>query len=564
MSYDGSLRFDTSLDANGINSGLQKMNGMLKSRVKTAVTAVAAAATALTGYAIKVGSDFEAGMSKVEAISGATGADLEALTEKAKEMGAKTKFSATEAASAMEYMAMAGWKTGDMLSGIDGIMNLAAASGTDLATTSDIVTDALTAFGLSAKDSTHFADVLAAASSNANTNVAMLGESFKYVGPIAGSFGYTVEDVSLALGLMANAGIKSEQAGTSLRGMLTRMQKDSGAASDSMKELGISMFNSNGSARRLEDVLRDLRTSTANLTAEEKARHATAIAGMNAQSGFLALLNATDEEFDSLSASIANADGTAENMARTMNDNLRGSVTIFKSALEGLGITIYEKLKEPLRDAVDSGIDYLNRLNSAFKSGGFEGLIEEAGAIFGRIARQAQKAAPEMVKAAGSLVKTFASTLASLLPASVRKPVQDAVNEIAKSFTSGGLKSAVNTFTNMFKNLTTVIGSVAKVALPLLTGAVDLLGKSMKVTLPIVTALVVALKTMAIVQSIQKTISVTTAAMAAFTAAQAAGTTATAASTAALTLKNVALGVLTRSISLAEARQCKHRKACGR
>lgn len=181
--------------------------------------AVAAAGVA----SVKTAADFEASMSKVSAVSGATGGDLEALTKKAREMGSKTKFSASEAAEAMNYMAMAGWKTEDMLGGIEGVMNLAAASGEDLATTSDIVTDALTAFGLTASDSGHFADVLAAASSNANTNVSMMGETFKYCAPIAGSLGFSVEDTAEAIGLMANAGIKSTQAGTSLRTIMTNL-----------------------------------------------------------------------------------------------------------------------------------------------------------------------------------------------------------------------------------------------------------------------------------------------------------------------------------------------------
>ena len=187
---------------------------------------VTAGVTALGTAAVKTASDFDSAMSKVAAVSGATGDDLQALRDKAREMGSKTKFSASEAAEAMNYMAMAGWKTNDMLSGIDGIMNLAAASGEDLATTSDIVTDALTAFGLTAQDSGHFADVLAAASSNANTNVSMLGESFKYCAPIAGALGFSCEDTAEALGLMANAGIKSTQSGTSMRSIMTALSGD--------------------------------------------------------------------------------------------------------------------------------------------------------------------------------------------------------------------------------------------------------------------------------------------------------------------------------------------------
>ena len=197
MAADGTIRIDTKLDSSGLTSGLNTLGTVAKAGAKTMTAAVGAVSTAMGGvaaYAVQVGTHFEAGMSEVAAISNATVAELEKLTEKAKEMGAKTKFSATESAEAFKYMAMAGWETADMLDGIEGIMNLAAASGEDLASVSDIVTDALTAFGLQAKDSAHFADVLAQASSRSNTNVGLMGYTFKYVAPIAGALGYSIED----------------------------------------------------------------------------------------------------------------------------------------------------------------------------------------------------------------------------------------------------------------------------------------------------------------------------------------------------------------------------------
>ena len=215
MASDGTIKIDTELDSSKAKAALSEFSSMGKTAMNGIKLAIGAASTAMAGmaaYSVKVGSDFEAGMSKVSAISGATGSELDALSDKAKEMGSKTKFSATEAASAFEYMAMAGWKTEDMLNGIEGIMNLAAASGEDLAVTSDIVTDALTAFGMQASDSAHFADVLAAASSNSNTNVGMMGETFKYVAPVAGALGFSAEDCAVAIGLMANSGIKASQA----------------------------------------------------------------------------------------------------------------------------------------------------------------------------------------------------------------------------------------------------------------------------------------------------------------------------------------------------------------
>ena len=231
-------------------------------KITSAGQAVMPASVAVMGLgtaAVKTAADFDSAMSQVAAVSGATGDDFDALRDKAREMGAKTKFSASEAAEAMNYMAMAGWKTGDMLDGIEGIMSLAAASGEDLATTSDIVTDALTAFGLTAADSGHFADILAAASSNANTNVAMMGETFKYCAPIAGAMGYTAEDVAEAIGLMANSGIKSTQAGTALRTMMTRLQGELELSGSAFGEVTIATANADGSMRELGDILGDLR-----------------------------------------------------------------------------------------------------------------------------------------------------------------------------------------------------------------------------------------------------------------------------------------------------------------
>lgn len=294
--------------------------------------------------AIKTSSDFESAMSKVSAISGATGGDLDKLNKKAQEMGAKTKFSATESAEAFTYMAMAGWKTEDMLQGIDGIMSLAAADGLDLATTSDIVTDALTAFGLSAKDSGHFADVLAKASSSANTNVSMLGESFKYVAPVAGALGYSAEDTAIALGLMANAGIKGSQGGTALRASLSRLIKPTDDAAALMEKYDISLTNTDGTMKSLGEVMDMLRENLGGLTEAEQANVAANLFGQEAMSGMLSIINASDKDYQSLTNSIYDADGAAQKMSDTMLNNLSGQLTLLKSALEGLAIQFGEIL----------------------------------------------------------------------------------------------------------------------------------------------------------------------------------------------------------------------------
>ena len=331
---------------------------------------VTAAVGGLGAAAVKVASDFDSAMSQVAAVSGATGKDLEALRDKAREMGSKTKFSASEAAEAMNYMAMAGWKTGDMLSGIEGIMNLAAASGEDLATTSDIVTDALTALGLSAEDSGHFADILAAASSNANTNVSMMGETFKYCAPVAGALGFTAEDTAEAIGLMANAGIKSSQAGTAMRSMMTNLTGEVKFVGDAFGELTIQTTNTDGSMRSLGDILADCRAAFAQMSESEKAANAEALVGKNAMFGFLAVMNAAPGDIEKLNSAINNCDGTAEKMAATMQDNLAGQLTILKSQLEELAISIGEILMPYIRQIVgwiQGLVDWLNSLDEGTK-----------------------------------------------------------------------------------------------------------------------------------------------------------------------------------------------------
>lgn len=318
---------------------------------------------------IDAGSNFEAGMSKVQAVSGATGEDLEKLTVKAKEMGQSTKFSATEASEAFNYMAMAGWKTEDMLEGIEGIMNLAAASGEDLATTSDIVTDALTAMGYSAKDSGRLADVMAAASSNANTNVAMMGETFKYAAPLVGAMGYTMEDTAEQIGLMANAGIKAEMAGTSLRSILTRLASPTKDVNEAMEQLGITtddvLKNSDGTMRSLSEAMAFLREKMVGLDETTQAQVASSIAGKTAMSGFLAIINAAPADIEKLSTAIKNSDGAAQEMAATMNDNLSGDLTLMKSNLESLQITLYEKFEPALREGVSILNDLIDKVKVA-------------------------------------------------------------------------------------------------------------------------------------------------------------------------------------------------------
>lgn len=557
------------------------MLGTLAKRgAQTAVAAIGGVSAAMGGiatYAVKVGTSFEAGMSEVAAISGATASELDSLTEKAKEMGAKTKFSATESAEAFKYMAMAGWQTSDMLNGIDGVMNLAAASGEDLASVSDIVTDALTAFGLQAKDSAHFADVLAQASSRSNTNVGLMGYTFKYVAPVAGALGYSIEDMAVAIGLMANAGIKGEQAGTQLRGVLSRMSLPTEKVQTAMDKLGLSLTDSEGNMKSFAEVMQDMRAGFSKLTDAEKTTYAAMLGGQEAMSGLLAIVNASDEDFNNLTAAIAASDGTAQKMADTMNDNLQGAFTIMKSAAEGFGITVYESMQTPLKELCEEGTVYLEQLTEAFQKGGLSGAVEAAGGMFAEIATKAAKAAPQMVTAAVSFIKSFVKGindnraqlltaardivyalvdgLVSLLPREVQKPVKETVSILKKSFESGGLKEAINTVGAVLKNLGKVVTNIAKVVLPPLAKAIDLVGKNAKILIPLVTGVAAAFKAYSIVKQITGYMTALNAAVVASKIAQGEEAAAAAASTGALTLKQIAVGTLTGQIGLATTAQ---------
>ena len=438
---DGSLNFDTKIDSSGFQKGIDSLGGVAQkglSATTKILNGATAGLTAFGAYALKVGSDFEAGMSEVQAITGevadkdlpgiiqtakemglsfteganTTETAMNILSAKAKEMGASTKFSATESAEALNYMAMAGWKTEDMLGGIEGIMNLAAASGEDLASTSDIVTDALTAFGMSASDSTHFADILAAASSNANTNVSLMGETFKYVAPLAGSLGYSAEDTATAIGLMANAGIKGSQAGTALRSIMTRLAKPTKESQAAMDALGLSITDLNsGKMKPLSEIVGDMRKGFSGLTEDEKASYAAMLGGQEAMSGLLAIVNASDKDFEKLSGAINDCNGSAAEMAEIMQDNLQGQITILQSGLEGLGVSLYETMQDTAKDVVKEAQGMVQQLQDAFNEDGFQGLVGAFGGVLAQIIQRIAESAPMVVGVAVSLVMSFCDGL---------------------------------------------------------------------------------------------------------------------------------------------------------
>jgi TP901 family phage tail tape measure protein len=354
-----------------LNQTQQNINESIshtKTQLVGTVGVMAAAGAAIYNGPVKKAAEFQEQMSTVQAISGATGDDLKLLSEEAKRMGATTKFTAKEAGQAMEYMAMAGWKTKDMMGGIEGVMNLAAASGEELAAVSDIVTDAMTAFGMTAdgttkvigknglakevSNATHFADILAQASSNANTNVGMMGETFKYVAPVAGALGYTAEDTATLIGLMANSGIKASQAGTSLRRIFLGLQGGVELTGDKLGKYHLDVENADGSMRKLEDVTGDLRKAFSQMTEAEKAANAESIAGKTGMSGLLAIVNASEADYKKLTKSIEGCDGAAKAMAETKLDNMNGQITLMQSAWDALQVELGEMLLPVLTDLI--------------------------------------------------------------------------------------------------------------------------------------------------------------------------------------------------------------------
>ena len=442
---------------------------------KALTTYVSAPLAGFGAIAVKTAGDFEAGMSKVKAISGSTAEEMNQLRDKAIEMGAKTKFSAGESADAFQYMAMAGWDAEQMMDGISGIMSLAAADGLDLATTSDIVTDALTGFGLQAKDSGHFADVLAQASSSANTNVQMLGESFKYVAPVAGALGLSAEDTALALGLMANSGIKASQAGTSLRTALTNMISPTDQMAAAMDKYGISMTESDGTMKSLKQVMDELRQKLGGLSESEQAAAASTIFGKEAMSGMLAIINASDSDYQKLANSIANCDGRADEMASTMMDNLPGAIEQMKGAIETLAIKIGTLLIPTIRSIAEGIGNFVEKLNNmsdsqaqaAIKVAGFVAALGPALMVIGNLITWGVKMATTFssisaaVSAAGGASAMFGSAI-TLLTGPVGIAIAACVAFAAAVATNfGGIRDTIVNIMGMISNtIQTILATI--------------------------------------------------------------------------------------------------------
>lgn len=584
---DGKVVIETDLDSSGIEKGLSKIGGLAVKGLSVATGAITGTATALGGVsiaAIKAGSDFESQMSRVQAISGATGSEFNKLKEQAIQLGADTAFSSSQAAEGMENLAAAGFTTSEIMDAMPGLLDLAAASGEDLASSSDIAASTLRGFGLEAADAAHVADVLAANANKTNSSVADTGEAMKYVAPLARAAGLSMEETAAAIGIMANAGIQGSQAGTTLRGAISRLSKPTKQMSECMADLGISFYDSEGNMKSLAEQTRMMEEATAGMTDEQRNNVLVTLYGQEALSGMLALMNEGDGALLELTHAYETCDGSAKAAAETMQDNLAGALDQLGGSAETLGIVFYESVSESLKETAKSATDSINNITEAFRNGGLDDAIEAAGDEFANLAVEAASHAPDMVDtavdfiesfvdgigknkkklvgAAVDMAKTLGGGLADLLPEELGEPVEEAIDSITESLESGGLEDAGETVVKTFDNVIKVVGELADVALPPLTKAVDFAGEHLELIAASATTAFAAFKGYKVVTEANDALSkgasvwkTASAAVDAYNVVQMACTAQGVISNATLTTGQAVVGLLTGKISLATAAQ---------
>lgn len=584
---DGKVVIETDLDSSGIEKGLSKIGGLAVKGLSVATGAITGTATALGGVsiaAIKAGSDFESQMSRVQAISGATGSEFNKLKEQAIQLGADTAFSSSQAAEGMENLAAAGFTTSEIMDAMPGLLDLAAASGEDLASSSDIAASTLRGFGLEAADAAHVADVLAANANKTNSSVADTGEAMKYVAPLARAAGLSMEETAAAIGIMANAGIQGSQAGTTLRGAISRLSKPTKQMSECMADLGISFYDSEGNMKSLAEQTRMMEEATAGMTDEQRNNVLVTLYGQEALSGMLALMNEGDGALQELTHAYETCDGSAKAAAETMQDNLAGALDQLGGSAETFGIVFYESVSESLKETAKSATDSINNITEAFRNGGLDDAIEAAGDEFANLAVEAASHAPDMVDtavdfiesfvdgigknkkklvgAAVDMAKTLGGGLADLLPEELGEPVEEAIDSITESLESGGLEDAGETVVKTFDNVIKVVGELADVALPPLTKAVDFAGEHLELIAASATTAFAAFKGYKVVTEANDVLSkgasvwkTASAAVDAYNVVQMACTAQGVISNATLTTGQAVVGLLTGKISLATAAQ---------
>ena len=559
---DGKVVIETGLDSSGIEQGLKKLGGITKKGLKVAATAVAGTSAALAGVAtvaIKTGSDFEAQMSRVKAISGATEQEFAKLKEQAIELGADTAFSSGQAAEGMENLAAAGFTTNEILEAMPGLLDLAAASGEDLSNSSDIAASTLRGFGLAAEDVGHVADVLAENANRTNSSVAETGEAMKYIAPLARAAGISMEETAAAIGIMANAGIQGGQAGTTLRGALSRLSRPTEDMQEAMSELGVSFYDSEGKMLSLTDQVDVLSKAMEGMTDEQKNNYLVTLYGQEALSGMLALINEGPESLESLTEAYTTCDGSAKKAADTMQDNLKGAVEQLSGSAESLGIVFYESVSDNLKNAAVVATDSINEITDAFNNGGLDQAIETAGDEFAGLATKAAEHAPDMVDAAVSFIKSFTQGVIDN-----REEILNAAEETARAFVGGvsellpasdGIQDAGETVIDTMDNVIDITGKVAKVALPPLVKTLDFAGEHLELIASSATTAFVAFKGYKVVTSTSKAMKSLSATTKMLSAAEKANALQVLAASGALTTKETIIGVCTGKIKIATAAQ---------
>jgi TP901 family phage tail tape measure protein len=514
---DGTIKIDTSIDSSGLEKGLKSLSSLASKGAKVAVAAVGGVATAIGGIAVaagKVGMDFEAQMSRVQAISGATADELKRLKDQAVDLGAETAFSATEAAHGMENLASAGFSVSEIMEAMPGMLDLAASSGEDLANSADIAASTLQGFGLEASEAGHVADVLAKNAADTNAAVADTGEAMKFIAPLAHAAGISLEETAAAIGIMADNGIKGSQAGTTLRGALSRLSKPTRDMQEAMDELGISFYDSEGRMKSLSEQIDMVKAATAGMTDEQRNNYLVTLYGQEALSGMLALINTTDGKLEEMTQSYKNCDGAAEEMATTMQDNLSSALEQVGGAAESFGITVYESIQDPLKDAAFAAADAIGQITDAFKENGATGAAEAAGEVMANLLTGIAEAVPDIIdmavavidafisgivknadkllKAAGEIVKALVDGLVKLLPKEIGKPLKKVFDDIGKSLQKGGLKKGIDAAIRFFEMLVKAIGQIIDVVGPALVKILDWIGENFETIIPLITGAVTA------------------------------------------------------------------------
>ena len=498
---DGTLKFDTRIDESGFNEGTQSIGNSAKKGMSIVTKAFAAGTAAISagGLAvIKMGSDFEAQMSRVKAISGATQEDFQKLRDQALQLGADTSFSASQAAEGMENLAAAGFSVTETMEAMPGLLDLAAASGEDLSASSDIAASAIRGFGLEASEAAHVADVLAANANMTNSSVAQTGEALKYIAPVARAAGISLEETSAAIGLMANAGIQGSQAGTTLRGALSRLSKPTDDMCQVMDQLGLEFYDSEGKMKSLHDQIQMLQKATKGMTDEQRNNALVTLYGQESLSGMLALINEGPDSLDKLTKSFQECDGIAKETAATMQDNFQGAFEQMTGSLETLAIRLYDSVSEPLKNLAILGTDAINQLTEGLQTNGVPGMAMAGANIVGSlissfltqaplllsqgmtmVAQLSQglvTGIPNLISSALTMVQTFATNLANQAPVIIQKGfemlsnlVQGILNALPVMIQQ--LPQIITTFANIINdNFPTILMKGAELLLQFIKG----------------------------------------------------------------------------------------------